>query len=223
MKSFSSVKILLILPVLLANAKEPTRSPEQFTKTIHSWFKSDQKNPPPINCTMFIGSSSIRRWSTLAEDFPEINVVNRGFGGSKTSDILHFFDQLIPTVQPQNIVFYCGENDIAKGASPEVPANNWKTFVERVRSVRPDTKFYYIPIKPNPKRWNFWPKYQAANLLIEEYCKSDPKITYIGTIPLRMLASNGKPRPCIYDSDLLHLNTDGYKIWTNEIRKAILP
>ena len=77
---------------------------------------------------MFIGSSSIRRWSTLAEDFPEINVVNRGFGGSKPSDILFFFDKLIPTVQPQNIVFYCGENDIAKGASPEVPANNWKTF-----------------------------------------------------------------------------------------------
>src|SRR5208337_3077981 len=36
-------------------------------------------DPPPV---AFYGSSSIRLWETLQEDFPGIGVVNLGFGGS---------------------------------------------------------------------------------------------------------------------------------------------
>ena len=125
MKSFSSVKILLILPVLLANAKEPTRGPEHC-KTIHSWFKSDQRihHQLTVQCL-------------LAVQPPQMEYTLRGlsrnqrskprFGGSKTSDILFFFDKLIPTVQPQNIIFYCGENDIAK-VNPRGPSKQLENF-----------------------------------------------------------------------------------------------
>ena len=208
-------------PALHQSAKEPPPGPERFAKTIDAWARTDRHDPPPADCTMFLGSSSIRRWNTLAEDFPGVQVLNRGFGGSKTSDVLHFFDKLIPAVKPARIVFYCGENDIAKGAAPEVPALNWKRFVKLVRTVRPDTEFYYIPIKPNPKRWDFWPKYKAANRLIEAHCKTDPRLTYLGGIPGNMLGPNGKPRPCIFAEDRLHLNAAGYKIWAEQVRNAL--
>ena len=213
--------LLLALPTLVQSAKEPAPGPERFAKTIDAWAQADHRNPPPADCTLFLGSSSIRRWNTLAKDFPGTHTLNRGFGGSKTADVLHFFDKLIPPLKPARIVFYCGENDIAKGAAPEVPYQNWKTFVARVRKIRPGTEFYYIPIKPNPSRWDYWPKYQAANRLIEAHCKQDPRLNYLGTIPKKMLSKDGKPLPDIFAEDRLHLNAKGYQIWTEEVRKAL--
>ena len=194
--------------------------PARFAETIDTWTALDKKNPPPENLVLFIGSSSIKMWKSLERDFPGTNVLNRGFGGSWTNDLLHYMDRIVLPYKPARIVVYCGENDIAHGEAPLVPFENWKTFVARVRKVRPDTKFYYIPIKPNPKRWNFWPKYQQANRLIQQFCEKEG-LAYLGDIPRKMLGQDGMPIPGIFAEDKLHLNAEGYKIWAREVRKAL--
>jgi lysophospholipase L1-like esterase len=206
----------LFLQSLQMDAADPAR----FAKIINDWTTKDQATPPPAGLTLFIGSSSIKKWKSLKQDFPKDTVLNRGFGGSWTADLLHYMDRIVLPYKPSRIVVYCGENDIAHGEAMEVPLENWKFFVERVRKVLPKTRLYYIPMKPNPKRWNLWPEYQKGNRLIQDYCEKKD-ISFLGNIPKRMLGEDGKPRPGIFAKDLLHLNADGYKIWVEEVRKAL--
>jgi lysophospholipase L1-like esterase len=193
--------------------------PARFAKIIDEWTTKDQTNPPPKGLTLFIGSSSIKKWKSLEQDFPKDTVLNRGFGGSWTADVLHYMDRIVLPYKPSRIVVYCGENDIAHGEAMEVPLENWKIFVERIRKILPKTRFYYIPMKPNPKRWNLWPEYQKGNRLIQDYCEKKD-ISFLGNIPKRMLGEDENPRPGIFAKDQLHLNADGYKIWVEEVRKA---
>ena len=54
---------------------------------MEAFAKADAANPPAKGGIVFVGSSSIVRWKSLAQDFPEHRVVNRGFGGSNWQGI----------------------------------------------------------------------------------------------------------------------------------------
>src|SRR6185312_14197633 len=69
-------------PVLCAEAAHDHHS-GQWEKDIAAFEARDKTNPPPANGILFIGSSTIRFWTTLATDFPGQPVINRGFGGSE--------------------------------------------------------------------------------------------------------------------------------------------
>ncbi|MBT3467700.1 MAG: hypothetical protein HOI65_10625 [Opitutae bacterium] len=209
----------IVWNLLLQSSRLDAADPTRFASVIDKWVTQDRTNPPPKGLTLFIGSSSIKKWKSLNQDFPKTTILNRGFGGSWTADLLHYMDRIVLPYKPSRIVIYCGENDIAHGEAIGVPLANCKIFVERVRKVLPGTRLYYIPMKPNPKRWNLWPQYQNGNKLIQEYCKKED-IFFVGNIPKRMLGEDGKPLPGIFAKDQLHLNTDGYKIWAEEIRNA---
>src|SRR6185369_12623165 len=86
---------------------------------IAAFEKSDRTNPPPKGAVLFVGASSIRRWTTLAQDFPGHRVINRGFGGSEITDSTHFADRIIFPYQPRIIFLRAGGNDLSAGHSPE--------------------------------------------------------------------------------------------------------
>ena len=44
---------------------------------------------------LFVGSSSIRFWETLARDFKGTAVINRGFGGSRIADVTRYADRVV--------------------------------------------------------------------------------------------------------------------------------
>ena len=89
----------------------------------------------------------------MAEDLPDHKVINRGFGGSKSTDSVHFVDRMVVPYQPKRIVMYSGGNDINGGKTPEQVASDFKAFVAKVHAKLPDTKIAYISIAPNPARW----------------------------------------------------------------------
>lgn len=213
---------LFILGILLTAGMKHSQGadPERFAKTIERWTKEDNKNPPTQGLSLFIGSSSIRMWRSLDEDFPGLETLNRGFGGSWTQDILYYYDKIVKPYSPSKIIFYCGENDIAGGENPEVPYENFKIFVKRVREAKPCTEIYYVPMKPSPKRWNLWPKYEKGNNLIRKYCEAN-NVHYLHTIPQKMIKPNGEPNPDIFIKDMLHMNAEGYEIWASEINRAL--
>lgn len=219
-RTFLLCVTLLMIFSSFSSLELKAADPERFAKTIDRWTAQDKQNPPEKGLTLFIGSSSIRMWSSLSEDFPELNVLNRGFGGSWTQDVLHYYDRIVQPYSPSKIIFYCGENDIAGGENPEVPYKNFKIFVDKVRKDRPCTDIYYIPMKPSPSRWNLWPKYEAGNNMIRKYCESN-NVHYLYTIPQKMIKPDGKPNREIFIKDLLHMNAEGYNIWATEVNKAL--
>jgi len=191
-----------------------------FEKDILAFEASDRINPPPKNAILFIGSSSIRMWKTLAKDFPEYRVINRGFGGSQISDSIYFADRIVIPYEPRAIVFYAGGNDINAKKSPDTVFNDFKTFVSAVRGKLPATKIVYISVAPNPARWAQIEQIREANQLIRDYAATQNGLSFIDVHPV-MLGEDGQPKPDIYLTDKLHMNEKGYAIWTEVVGRHL--
>ena len=216
---------LFLAGILLLNAIGGLAQTQtnRFDGDIAAFEARDRTNPPPQNAILFIGSSSIRMWKTLAADFPQHKVINRGFGGSEIADSVHFVDRIVIPYRPGMVVMYAGGNDINAGKSPERVAEDFKAFVEKVRAKVPDVPIAYISIAPNPARWAQVDRVRRANELIREFTKTGRKLKFIDVFP-HMLGEDGQPRAGIYLDDRLHMNEKGYAIWKEivgpELEKA---
>lgn len=190
-----------------------------FEKTIQKFEAEDAANPPGPGRIIFYGSSSIVFWKT-AEDFPELNVLNRGFGGSVTSDALLFADRVVIKHKPRLIVFYEGDNDLESGMEPKEVFQDIETFFHKVHRDSPDTKIIYVAIKPSIARWNLIDKIRETNGIVREYAKANPFVHFLDVEPV-MLGSDGKPKPELFIDDGLHLSRAGYDEWNKLIRPLL--
>ena len=191
-----------------------------FENEILAFEASDRTNPPPKEAILFIGSSSIRLWKTLARDFPKHKVINRGFGGSQISDSVNFADRIVFPYRPRQIVLYAGANDINGGKSPDRVFADYKAFVAKVHSALPTTRITYISIAPNPARWAQVERVRAANRLIADHIKTDSRLGFVDVFA-EMLGPDGQPKPDIYVADRLHMNTKGYELWTGIVGRHL--
>lgn len=210
---------IVLAPLLLASVLAQAET-NRWDGEIAAFEAQDRTNPPPQNAILFIGSSSIRLWKTLAQDFPGHKVINRGFGGSQIADSVHFADRVVIPYRPKMIVFYAGGNDINAEKSPEQVAADFKSFVAKVRTKLPDTRIAYMSIAPNPARWAQVERVRETNRLIEEFTKASPKLTFINVFP-HMLGENGEPKPDLFVEDRLHMNERGYALWSKLVAQAI--
>jgi len=213
----------LVPPTCLAQspvgqAKAQAKIP--FENEILAFEASDRTNPPPKDAILFIGSSSIRLWKTLAKDFPKHKVINRGFGGSQIIDSVNYADRIVLPYRPRHIILYAGGNDINGGKSPDQVLADYKAFVAKVHSALPKTRITYISVAPNPARWAQVERVKAANQLIAEHVKADSRLGFINVFP-EMLGPNGQPKPDIYVEDRLHMNAKGYELWTGIVGKYL--
>ena len=192
----------------------------KWEKEISAFEASDKTNPPPREPILFVGSSSIRLWKSLAAAFSAHKVINRGFGGSQIDDSIALADRIIVPYQPKLIVFYAGDNAIANGKSPDQVFADFQTFVNKVHRALPKTRIAFISIKPSPSRWNLADKQKAANQLIKALCEKEKQLSYIDVFT-PMLGANGEPRPELFVDDKLHLNAKGYELWESVIRPCL--
>jgi lysophospholipase L1-like esterase len=214
-----------LLPIFLSASLQasPKSDPLRFAKDFEKFAELDKVNPPPAkNLTLFTGSSTIRRWTTLPKDFPEIPVLNRGFGGSQLNQVLHHFDDLFPRYKPVRIVLYCGENDLWDGKTVEKALTEFTTLVTRIRKVLPNTPLIYLSCKPSPKRMSKWKTYQELNGKIRTHCEKDQLLTFVDLSTI-LLGPDGKPAPGIWDKDDLHVNQAGYDRMTKLLAPLLSP
>ena len=179
---------------------------------MEAFAKADAANPPAKGGIVFVGSSSIVRWKSLAQDFPEHRVVNRGFGGSEMFDSVNYLDRAVLPHQPRLIVIYAGGNDINAGKSAERVEADFKAFVAQVKQKLPGTRVACISIAGNPARWKQVETVKDANRRLEAFTKTDPQLAFINVFP-HMLGPDGLPLPDIFVEDKLHMNEKGYAIW----------
>ena len=205
---------MLVTGVTAAVGQTP-HGPEIFAKDIAAFVELDRRNAFPEGGVLFVGSSSIRMWPTR-ESFPDLPVINRGFGGSYMSDTLHYADKIVLPHSPRVIVLYEGDNDVQDGKSPEDVHGDFVRLVEFVHGKLPKTHLVYIPIKPSIARWEKWPTMQAANAAIEKTCAEDARLHYVD-VATPMIGADGKPRGELFLDDGLHMNAKGYAEWSEVI------
>lgn len=210
--------VLFLLPCALF-ADTPPPDPARYNGEVGGILDREAAQPPPQGGTLFIGSSNIRKWPILAA-FPDLALINQGFGGSQVTDSTFFFDRLVLPFHPKLIVFHAGGNDLAAGRTPSEVAADVEEFVKKAHAELPDTKVIYVGLIPAPIRWQMEDKFHETTRLIAAALRHDRKVTFVDPEKL-LLSPEGTIRPEIYESDHLHLNAQGYEIMTKMIAPYI--
>ena len=220
--------LLLCTPSNLTSQESQQVTTNRWESQIQKFEMQDQQQMPETKGVLFVGSSSIRLWDT-ANEFPNEMIINRGFGGSQTSDVNHFFNRIVAKYEPEIIVIYEGDNDIARGKSVTAVMKDFKTFWSKVASELPNTTVVFIPIKPSPKRWELWPKMKRLNDQLRQMAKQNHNLRYADIVtPMMKTKSDpkkGKParifRRELFRADDLHMNSKGYQIWTRVLNQEL--
>ncbi len=200
-------------PALAAEAR--AQEENRWEPKIRQFEEQDKKEMPPAGGILFVGSSSIVGWK-VDECFPGLPVINRGFGGSQIADSVHFADRIVLPYRPKIIVLYAGDNDTAAGKSPEQVLRDYRQFVKKVHDGLPETRIVFVAIKPSIRRWNLVDEMREANRLIRAATEKDKRLVYVD-IDGPMIGDDGKPRPELFKRDGLHLNAEGYKLWSARV------
>jgi len=215
--------LVLALIVLLGSYRQglwAAPAAHDFAKwenEIAAFERADSAKPPPQGAVLFIGSSTIRMWASLAQDFPQVPVINRGFGGSEIVDATHFAPRIIFPYAPRAIYLRAGGNDLWNGREVEAVFADFKDFVATVHAKLPDTDIIFISLSPSIARWKQKDRDLAVNKLVAAFIGGKPHLRFVDTYDLP-LGPDGQPRPELFVPDNLHFNAAGYKLLAAKVR-----
>jgi lysophospholipase L1-like esterase len=205
--------ILLFHPAICQN---PARFQDEINK-----IKADQTDySSKKNLVLFTGSSSVRMWTDVQADFPDLAVLNTGFGGSTMSDLLYYADTVILRYRPVMLFIYEGDNDIASGKKPDEILKDADNLVDLIRQKLPRSTICFISAKPSIARWNLKEAYLDYNRQLKEFTAHHPRVYYLDVWD-RMIGSDGNPKSDIFLDDRLHMNRAGYDIWKEIVSKFL--
>ena len=188
----------------------------RWEESIKKFEAMDKLSPPEKSGVLFIGSSSIRNWN-LEKYFPKQDYINRGFGGSEIVDSTYFAKRIITPYAPRVIVLYAGDNDIARGKSPEQVVADFREFVKVVQTELPSSRIVFIAIKPSISRWKLVDKMRVANTKIKAITENQSRLSFVD-IDKPIIGKDGMPRRELFAKDGLHLSDAGYKLWTSLVK-----
>ena len=216
----------LFLLVFSCLASEALAQP--FIGNVNRWKAQDALDLPTPGSILFTGSSSIRRWEQLAFDFADYHVIQRGFGGSQFEDLNGYVNDIVLPYHPSAIVVWEGTNDIKSGESPAEVLGDYQSFINLVHAAQPDVDIFFLGIMPTPGRFACCETNNTTlNSSIQMLASGNSKLHYVdlpSAFNLLNPPSDGAFTSVFDDS--IHLNRDGYDIWTSVIRpqvEAIVP
>jgi lysophospholipase L1-like esterase len=171
--------------------------------------------------TVFYGSSSIRLWTGLYDDFKDLKPVNLGFGGSTLAACVWFFERVMIPYQPKRLVIYAGDNDLGDGRHPEEVFIFFQQLVVKVNKRFGDLPCYFVSLKPSVSRWQMIDQFKYTNNLIETEIITRNDNWHFINVFKEMIDPAGRLKKEYFLSDGLHLSENGYKLWKEIIRKHI--
>ena len=171
---------------------------------------------------VFLGDSITEGWRTLATDFPNLKVANRGIGGDITSGVLYRLKADVLSLNPSAIVLLIGTNDVGDGADAEDVAANIRLILQAIKDFNPNLKVIVCKIMPRSERDGpiYAEKIQKANSLVEQFVKGEPNFAICDTWGI-FADAQGNPNPADFNTDHLHLNAAGYAVWKTALDPVI--
>jgi lysophospholipase L1-like esterase len=101
-------------------------------------------------------------------------------------------------------------------------SKDFQQFVKIVHQTLPETRIIYIAIKPSISRWDKVDRMREANRAIRKFAEATEGVEF-ADIDTPMIGEDGRPRPSLFRDDGLHLNEEGYALWTKILRPSIVP
>ena len=150
----------------------------KWERAIRAFEAADKRSPPPAGAVLFVGSSSIRFWRILAKDFPQYNVINRGFGGSQIADSTYYADRIVIPYRPAAIILHAGSNDISGGKDAAQVYADFRAFVEKVHSALPETPIAFSRSIRRPRNRAQADKQKETNGRIQSYLEGKKGVAF---------------------------------------------
>ncbi len=216
--TLSNHPVIIEIPGPGLQAADP--DPKRFEKDIRAFLAADKTNPPPKKAILFIGSSIFRQWSGLTAQMAPLPVFNRAFGGSLTTDLVYYMNQVVLPYEPRVIVYYCGSNDVNEGRTAAQIFDGFRRFVDQVHGQLPKARILYVSINRAPQKKDRWDVVDSANELAQAYCAKKSLLEFIDVNP-SLFDESGQPRLELYQADQLHFKDAAYEGFTRIIRPAV--
>ena len=195
----------------------------RWESTIKNFEALDARTPPPRDAVLLVGGSNARRWANVDESFPNHRIINRGFGGARLTEILHFADRIVVPYSPKVIVVNAGGNDLNAGSTPAQVRETAESFITAVRVKLPKTQIYFLGL-PYVRRTNTNPEGRALigkfNLEFAKLAEKEPKVMFIDLAPA-FLDDRGNFRPELFVEDGTHFSHTGYALVAGLLRDKL--
>jgi len=214
---------LMALPLSAAEkkARKPVKGdPSRWEETIKQFEATDAATPPPKGGVLLVGGSNARRWTNVSEYFPQHRVINRGFGGARLTDVLHYTDRIVLPYAPKTILLNAGGNDLSAGKTPEQIRDAARAFITKVHAALPETRIFCIGLPPvrrastTPEGFN---TIRALSALMAELARTEKNVEFIDLFPA-FLDDKGQHRAELFVEDGTHFNANGYQTLTRLLR-----
>ena len=203
-----------------------SEDPLVWEEQIRAFEKKERRQPTAKGAVVFAGSSTIRFWSTLARDMAPLPAVQRGFGGAKVNDVIHYMDRLITSHDPAMVVLYIGANDMLGfgGNRPKsVPQMQqlYDTLLTRLHDRLPRARIVVLATFPSPLNARRAREIEAVNEYLRETVEDKPWLDLLdGNEALK--TASGDPDRSLFRFDRVHLNKEGYARWAQILRPKLL-
>ena len=220
MRTFVSLALAALVVSTQAIAESPKTIPHDFAKwekAVAAFEKADAEKAPPKGAVLFVGSSTIVRWKSLAEDFPDTLLLNRGFGGNQIADSTYYAERMIFPYDPSMIVLRAGGNDIHAGRSAVEVFGDFKAFVAKMRGKFASIPIAYVALSPAISRITERAEGEKLNALIASFVKEQPNLIFIDASKVS-LGSDDQPLPELFVADKLHFSKPGYERLAEVVR-----
>jgi lysophospholipase L1-like esterase len=216
----------LLLALLLAaigfaaDIAKPAFSSAKYDKDIAAYESADKATPPPQGALLLSGASTLRLWKTAARDFAPYPLINRGFGGSKTTEVLGYMDRIVLPYHPRVVIFHCGSNDINAGDTAEAVVARVTEYHRRLRAENPHAQLVLLSTTQAPSRRTKWAEMKKADEGFRALAAAHPEVRFVDINPALNLP-NGEGKPGSYLKDNLHPDVEGYKAIASVLKPAV--
>jgi len=201
----------------IPNLRKKKEKLNNYDDDIEQFEEYDLMSFPPAGCILFIGSSSVRLWRDVQHDFPDLTCINRGFGGSTTSDAVYYFDRIVKPYDPSKIVLFTGSNDLNKGMKPDAVVEDYKKFLDLVKAELPNSEILVLSVKISVSTKKLQKELEKTNALLKKLVVNYPRSKFVDVIPM-MTDKTGAPLPAVFCGDSTHLNAEGYRKLADVVR-----
>lgn len=154
------------------------------------------------------------------ERFTDKNVLNLGFGGDETQNLLWRLDDgAVDGLNPKAVVLMIGINNIAvSGMSADETLAGIAAVVAQLREKLPNARILLMALLPihenKPKTEQWQSEVEKLNPKLEKFA-AEEKIDFLNIGP-KLAGPDGLPRIDLMP-DGVHPNAAGYRIWADAL------
>jgi lysophospholipase L1-like esterase len=173
----------------------------------------------PKGRIIFLGNS-ITEGFDLSSYFPELQPLNRGISGDHIDGLIERLDYSVLRLKPAKLFILIGINDIGAGDPDSLILDNYRNLLQIIHDKLPDTHVYIQSILPTTEIWSNCParKIRYINQILEKYT-AQFAFTWINLYSGFVNEKDYMKQ--IFTSDGLHLNSTGYRHWTDMLKQYL--